>query len=84
MELNENEIIALEKLAELSSQSWFQIRTPRYIWDADNKVRMSVVNGCKEFIECSRNFMVKLSKKQRGFINELEKKIDDACSCDRS
>lgn len=83
MELSKDEIVALEKLSLFSQQNWFSIRTPNYVWDADNKIRMNLAKGCKEFIECSRDFVKNLSNKQRGIINELEKKIDSyIADCD--
>lgn len=75
MELTNDEITALEKLAEISDQLWFQIKTPNYVWDDDNKVRLSVDKACKEFLECTEDHIKSLTAKQKRSIENVKAKV---------
>lgn len=77
MVLSPEEITALENLSRLSNQLWFQIKSPTYIWDNDNKIRLSVMFGCRVFLQCSESFVCKLSNKEKRTINMLNRKIQE-------
>lgn len=57
IELSIDEIALLETLAAESGNTWFSIRSPNFVWDNDNKVRLSVREAVKELLECSRGFL---------------------------
>ena len=66
-----DERIALEKLRELSGQDWFEIRTPSYFWDAENKKRLNFIDGLKEFLSCSEGHIKELSDYDQDVIKTL-------------
>ncbi len=73
MFLSPEEINSLEELSIVSNQTWFQIKTPTFIWDSDNHVRLSVIGGCTELLQCSENCIEALSARQKKIIKNLKK-----------
>lgn len=72
-----DEINALEHLRELSSQKWFNIRSPNYIWDSDNKVRIGVKDGIKEFLSCSESYIKDLTVDEKFIIYDLWNTVNE-------
>lgn len=77
MFLTVDEISALEKLIALSGQDWFNIRTPNFIWDNENKVRMEVKAAVKEFLSCAESHIAELTEDERWIIKDLWDFVND-------
>lgn len=73
IELNFDEIKLLERIASESGNDWFQIRTPNFIWDNDNKIRLSVKEAVEELLECSRQQLESLEDNEtlRGLYEKV-------------
>lgn len=77
MTLMPNEIEVLNKLRHMSNETWFQIKTPNYIWDADNQVRLETKQGVKEFLQCVGESINDLSDKMRKTVRGIYEKTFD-------
>lgn len=77
MDLNPDEIQTLDKLVNLSGEKWFVIKTPNYIWDNDNKIRLSLISACKEFLQCTDSYISKLNSAEKNTIKKLSMKLDE-------
>lgn len=75
MTLAPDEIKALDKLAEISDQGWFQIKAPNFVWDNDNKIRLSVSRACQEFLECTEDFIRSLTAREKRSVENVKAKI---------
>lgn len=71
-----DEIEALENLIKLSGQDWFSIRTPQYLWDNDNKRRLNMKEGIKEFLSCAESSIKKLPDNQQDVIKTLWENVN--------
>ena len=81
MSLLEEEIVLLKELMKLSGETWFDIRTPTFIWDSDNKVRLNVREAVKEFLQCTRNRINDLSDDMRFTARRLFEKLFEESEC---
>lgn len=78
MILMPDEIEVLDKLIDMSDQTWFQIKTPTYIWDSDNQVRLETESAVKEFLQCVGDSINDLSDKMRKTVRGIYEKIFDS------
>lgn len=77
MFLTVDEIGALEKLIAFSGQNWFSIRTPNFIWDNENKVRLEMKSAIKEFLSCAESHIAELPENERWIIKDLWDFVND-------
>ena len=66
-----DEIDALEKLIKLSGQDWFSIRSPNYLWDKENMVRLGIKDGVREFLSCVESHVKELTPDEQDVIKTL-------------
>lgn len=82
MWLTSYEIEALDELANISGQKWFSIRTPNYIWDVENKVRLDTKEAVKEFLNCAESYIFKMNGSKRCILINLWERVDSIVDFD--